>query len=106
MSETSQSVSTGSEWEILETLLPTKPGTLRGRPQEYSKREIIGGILYLLRTGGAWRMMPNDLPHWKTCYHYFRLRAKPGHRERIHAGPRDMARLATGKKSPDRCDHR
>ena len=81
-------------------VLPTKPDTLRGRPQEYSRREIIDGILYILRTGGAWRMMPNDLPHWKTCYHYFRLWAKLGHWERIHAALRDMARLATGKKKP------
>ena len=48
-------------------------------------------------------MMPNDLPHWKTCYHYFRLWAKLGHWERIHHAIRDMARLAAGKKSPDRC---
>ena len=46
-------------------------------------------------------MMPNDLPHWKTCYHYFRLWAKQGHWERIHAALRDMARLVAGKKSPD-----
>jgi len=46
---------TDSEWEILETLLPTKPDTLRGRPQEHSRLDIIDGILYILRTGGAWR---------------------------------------------------
>jgi putative transposase len=97
---------TDSEWVILEALLPTKPDTLRGRPQAHSRRSIIDGILYIIRTGGAWRMMPNDLPHWKTCYHYFRLWAKLGHWERIHTALRDMARLASGKKSPDRCDYR
>ena len=66
----------------------------------------MDGILYIIRTGGAWRMMPKDLPHWKTCYHYFRLWAKLGHWERIHHAIRDMARLAVGKKSPDRCDYR
>ena len=91
---------TDSEWEILEPLLPTKPDTLRGRPQEHSRRSIIDGILYIIRTGGAWRMMPNDLPHWKTCYHYFRLWAKLGHWKRIHTALRDMARLAAGKKKP------
>ena len=97
---------TDSEWEILELLLPTKPDTLRGRPPEHSRRSIVDGILYIIRTGGAWRMMPNDLPHWKTCYHYFRLWAKLGHWERIHNAIRDMTRLAAGKKSPDRCDYR
>ena len=91
---------TDTEWKILEPLLPPKTDTMRGRPVENPRREIIDGILYILRTGGAWRMMPNDLPHWKTCYHYFRLWAKLGHWERIHSGLRDMARLASGKKKP------
>lgn len=94
------SIMTDSEWEILETLLLTKPDTLRGRPQEHSRRAIIDGILYIIRTGGAWRMMPNDLPHWKTCYHCFRLWARQGLWERIHAALRDIARLAAGKKAP------
>lgn len=51
-------------------------------------------------------MMPNDLPHWKTCYHYFRLWAKQGVWLRIHDSLRDMARLAVGKKSPDRLNPR
>ena len=43
-------------------------------------------------------MMPDDLPHWKTCHHYFRLWAKLGYWERIHHTIRDMARLAVGEK--------
>ena len=93
---------TDTEWEILEPLLPPKTDTMRGRPVENPRREIIDGILYILRTGGAWRMMPNDLPHWKTCYHYFRLWSKLGHWERIHNAIRDRARLAAGKKKPQR----
>ena len=89
---------TDSEWEILESLLPVKPGTLRGRPVEHSRRSIVDGILYIIRTGGAWRMMPNDLPPWKTCYHYFRLWAKLGYWERVHNTLRDMVRLEAGKK--------
>ena len=46
-------------------------------------------------------MMPNDLPHWKTCYHYFRLWAKLGYWEKLHHSIRDLARLAIGKnKAP------
>jgi len=91
---------TDDEWTIFEPLLPEKPLTLRGRPQEHCRRAILNGILYIIRTGGAWRMMPHDLPHWKTCYHYFRLWAKQGHWERIHHSIRDMARLKLGKKKP------
>ncbi|RYD28691.1 MAG: hypothetical protein EOP86_22750, partial [Verrucomicrobiaceae bacterium] len=43
-----------------------------------------------------------DLPHWKTCYHYFRLWSKWGYWKKIHDTLRDLARKALGKKSPDR----
>jgi putative transposase len=94
------SSTTDSEWAILEPLLPSQPDTLRGRPRENSRRSIVDGILYIIRTGGAWRKMPNDLPHWKTCYHYVRLWAKQGHWELIHTALRDAVRLAAGKKKP------
>ena len=89
---------TDSEWAILETLLPPQPDTLRGRPQEHSRRSIIDGILYITQTVGAWWMIANDLPHRETCYHYFRLRAMLGHWERIHHAIPDMACLSDGKK--------
>ena len=54
----------------------------------------------VLATGSKSQVMPNDLPHWKTCYHYSRLWAKLDHWERIHHAIRDMARLAVGKKKP------
>lgn len=93
---------TDSEWETLRGLLPKSSLSLRGRPLTHSKRDIIDGILYIIRTGGAWRMMPNDLPHWKTCYHYFRLWAKQEIWKKIHDSLRDQARLKHGKKKPQR----
>ena len=92
---------TDLEWEILRPLLPARASMFqRGRPPEHSGRNIINGILYIIRTGGAWRMMPNDLPHWKTCYHYFRLWAKLGLWEKIHYALRDKVRITRGKKAP------
>ena len=38
---------------------PPKPG---GRPIKYPRREVVNAIRYVLRTGCAWRMLPNDLP--------------------------------------------
>ena len=51
-----------AEWRILEPLVPA--AKLSGRPEEYPKREIVNAILYVLRSGGAWRMVPHDLPPW------------------------------------------
>ena len=40
--------------------------------REYSLREVFNGLRWFVRAGGPWRMMPNDLPPWSTCYDYFR----------------------------------
>ena len=91
---------TDAEWEILVELLPKNNPQLRGRPAKHSKRDIVDGILYVVRSGAGWRMMPNDLPAWKTCYHYFRIWAKQGIWEKVHTQLRDRARLKAGKKKP------
>jgi transposase len=62
---------TQDQWELLEPLLPAaKPG---GRPRSVDLQAVVNAILYVLCAGGAWRMLPNDFPNWKTVYHYFRL---------------------------------
>ena len=61
---------TDEQWEILGPLLPpAKPG---GRPRTVDLREVVNGILYLLRSGCPWRMVPHDLPPWQTLYKYIR----------------------------------
>jgi putative transposase len=51
-----------NEWQILAPWIPAaKSG---GRPEAYPKQEIVNAILYILRTGGAWRLVPHDLPPW------------------------------------------
>ena len=61
------------EWKWLKRFLP-QPSTLgtRGRPQEWPMREIANALLYLLRTGCQWRMLPHDLPPWQTVYYHYR----------------------------------
>jgi hypothetical protein len=55
-----------AQWEILEPLLP--PPDPEGRPLVYARREIVNALLYVLRTGCAWRQLPHDLPPWQTVY--------------------------------------
>ena len=31
-------------------------------------REVFNGLRYLVRSGGAWRLLPHDLPPWYTVY--------------------------------------
>jgi transposase len=60
---------TDQEWALLAPHIPeVKAG---GRPARHSRREIVDGILYVLRSGEAWRLSPPDFPPWQTVYHYF-----------------------------------
>lgn len=61
---------TDKQWAILEPLIPdAKPG---GRPRKADKRRIVEAILYQLRAGSAWRLLPHDFPPWQTVYYYLR----------------------------------
>lgn len=71
---------TDREWAILEPLLPPY---WTGRPREHDLREIVNAILYLLRSGCSWRMLPHDLPPWPTVQYYFRKWRDDGTWERI-----------------------
>ncbi len=60
--------SSDTEWAILKPLAPPAGfGTPAGsRPVEYERRDIVDGIAYVVRTGGAWRQLTVDLPPWET----------------------------------------
>ena len=61
---------TDGEYQFLKKCLPKQKNF--GRPRKYDRREILNAIFYLLRTGCAWRYLPNDYPDWRSVYHYFR----------------------------------
>lgn len=89
---------TDAEWMAIEPLIPGS-GKM-GRPPKYTKRELLNGILYIVRSGCAWRMMPSDLPPWDSCYGYFARWKKEGVWARAHDALRDRLRLKSGKKKP------
>lgn len=87
---------TDVQWAILAPLIPpAKPG---GRPREVEMREIVNGVLYVLRNGGGWRSLPHDLPPWQTVYDYFNAWRKDGSWEAIHAALRERVRRADGRE--------
>ena len=61
---------TDAQWAILEPLLPkvNKPG----RPPKWTKRQLIDGIRWRVRTGAPWRDVPPAYGPWQTVYGLFR----------------------------------
>jgi transposase len=92
---------TDQQWELIESLLPDPPVGPAGRPPKHSKREIVNAILYLNRTGCAWRMLPKDFPPWQTVYWYFRAWGENGTLDRLHDALREQVRAKQEKRDPD-----
>jgi putative transposase len=86
---------TDAEWSYLAPHLPMPKA--RGRPRLHSVREILNAIFYALRSGCAWRLLPHDLPPWKTVYHYFRLWRVQGLWEKLHAALSAAVRSKAGR---------
>ncbi len=87
---------TDKEWAVIE---PTLPVATTGRPRKYSQRELFNAILYVLRTGCSWRMLPHDFPPWKTVYAYFRKLQKLGVWQQVNDELRQQVRVAAGREA-------
>ena len=88
---------TDAQWAELAPLLP--PAKVRGHPRTVDLREVMNGILYVLRSGIPWRMMPHDLPPWGTAWWYFREWRRDGIWERIEAALHPRVREAEGREA-------
>lgn len=60
---------TDAEWAVLEPLLP-QPSSV-GRPRKWCLRRVVEAMLYQLRGGLPWRMMPSGFPPATTVQRYF-----------------------------------
>src|ERR671928_1932768 len=86
---------TEAEWTFLAPLIPAaKPG---GRPRTTDMREVVNAILYSLRSGCQWRMLPKEFPPHQTVYHYFRTWRQAGVWEQMHDTLRGDLREASGR---------
>nr|WP_246193387.1 IS5 family transposase [Kitasatospora atroaurantiaca] len=60
---------TDSQWERLEPLLPR--GKKPGRPRIRTRRQLIDGIRWWIRTGAPWRDVPPRYGPWERVYDLF-----------------------------------
>ena len=87
---------TDSQWKLIEKRIPpAKPG---GRYRSVNMREVVNGILYLVRTGCSWRQLPHDFPPWGTVHYYYRCSRLNGTWQKIHDRLRARVRRKDGRK--------
>jgi transposase len=63
---------TNEQWEVLEPLIsdPVRQADGRDRPWRDS-RDVLNGLLWVLRTGALWRDLPERYPPYQTCHRRF-----------------------------------
>ena len=87
---------TNRQWQVIRQLLPK--ASKRGR-KPIDRRCNVNAILYVVRTGCQWRMLPNDFPNWNTVYGVFWRWRNSGVWEKVHDALRAKVRRSSGKKS-------
>ena len=78
--------------ELLASLLP--PETATGRPRTVNMMSVIQGILYVLVSSCAWRLMPKEYPPYSTVYYYFSKWRNDGSWKRINDRLVEWVRVA------------
>ena len=59
------------EWERLRKYFPERQSGELGRPRN-ENRQILNGMLWIVRTGAPWRDLPERYGSWNTVYDRFR----------------------------------
>ena len=61
---------TDEEWERIKGYFPEREAGQKGRPRN-EDRPILNGILWIVRSGAAWRDLPERYGAWSTVYSRF-----------------------------------
>ena len=76
-----------ADWDRVQHLLPGQPGQHGGVAQD--NRRFLDAVLWIARTGAAWRDLPDRLGHWNSQWRRFDRWAKKGRWDPILAALRD-----------------
>jgi putative transposase len=88
---------TEDQFHFLEPLLKSNVESKTGRPRIHQIQSLMNAILYVLKTGCQWRMLPNDFPAWQTVYSFFRKLKMLGLWKSIMDGLRSLVRISEDK---------
>ena len=89
---------TDEQWAIIEALEINKPWG-PGRRMRLDLRAVINAILYLLRTGCAWRYVPKEYPNYHSVYYHYHKWCWDGTWEEINTALRERVRQQAGRQA-------
>jgi transposase len=75
MRETYPSDISREQFEVIRPLLES--ARRKTSPRKIDLYEAFCAVLYLLRSGCQWRMLPEGFPKWRTVHAYFQIWSEP-----------------------------
>ena len=60
---------TREQFEIIRPILES--AQKKTKPRKIDQYDVFCALLYLLKSGCQWRMLPSDFPQWKLVHYYF-----------------------------------
>ena len=66
---------TDKQWKMIEPIFQSNKGQ---HLVEHSKRDLVNAVLYLVKTGCQWRLLPNDFPSHNTVWSFYRRAVQSG----------------------------
>src|SRR5512146_1609516 len=60
---------TDERWQVVEPILPKRTGKTGRKPKD--PRQMLNGIVWILRRGAPWRDVPDRYGRWQTVYDYY-----------------------------------
>ena len=82
------------QWALIEPLIPINT---TGRPRKVDMREVFNAILYVNRTGIAWKYLPHDFPPHSTVYYYYAAWRDEGIFTQLNYDLTNLARVKAGR---------
>ena len=74
---------TDEQWSLIEPLFDQPPVIRgRGRPRR-DERDVMNGVLWILRSGARWSDLPARFPPYQTCHRRFQQWVKDGTLRRV-----------------------
>jgi transposase len=62
---------TDDQWDRIKTHFPEESLTIRPGPKPTPAREILEAVIWILKTGAQWHMLPQSFPNYKTVHRRF-----------------------------------
>ncbi len=62
---------TDEQWLIIEPLLPKIIKSNKGGRPRTANRQVLDGVLWILKTGARWKDLPREFPSYQTCHRRF-----------------------------------